>query len=71
MTEDRPDEWAQAVGLFTAPPRYVPASVCHVRGDKLLVVFDGDKLHISRAASGAPVETITLPDGLMLCREVR
>ena len=75
MTDDfgdeLPSDWGQVLGLFDALPRYVPAPIEHVTGDKLIVVFDGDKLHISRAGSGTPVETIALPDGMRLCREVR
>ena len=65
-------DWKYLLGLRReTPPRYVPAPAEHVTGAKLIVVFDGDRLHISRAGSGTPVETIALPDGMRLCREVR
>lgn len=52
-------------------PRYAPAPVQSVTGLRYGVSFDGDQLHIYSARTGTPMETIKLPDGMLLVREVR
>ena len=72
MIEDHEHDYPPA-GWPTpaAAPRYAPAPVQSVYGLRYAITFDGDQLHIYSARTGTPMETIKLPDGMLLAREIR